>query len=160
MIDQHLHEQFTLIPRELDHKTRIVVTSDLDEHAIASLASAPVDGYGVGTSLVTGSGHPTCGFVYKLVAREGADGAMADVAKKSKDKISVGGRKFAGLEARQSEYVVETPRSLTPTNHTPVETTVRARRSGGFRSSMTRAADNNAEDQNGNSDRIDIVPVS
>jgi nicotinate phosphoribosyltransferase len=75
--------------------TRIVATSDLDEHAIAALAAAPVDGYGVGTQLVTGSGHPTCGFVYKLVAREGADGAMVDVAKKSKDKISVGGRKYA-----------------------------------------------------------------
>ena len=50
--------------------TRIVVTSDLDEHAIAALATAPVDGYGVGTQLVTGSGHPTSGFVYKLVARE------------------------------------------------------------------------------------------
>jgi nicotinate phosphoribosyltransferase len=75
--------------------TRIVVTSDLDEHAIASLAAAPVDGYGVGTELVTGSGHPTCGFVYKLVARENADGGMVDVAKKSKDKPSVGGRKYA-----------------------------------------------------------------
>ncbi len=86
--------------------TRIVVTSDLDEHAIASLASAPVDGYGVGTSLVTGSGHPTCGFVYKLVAREGADGRMVDVAKKSKDKISVGGRKFA-LRRRSAAGVAE-----------------------------------------------------
>jgi nicotinate phosphoribosyltransferase len=75
--------------------TRIIVTSDLDEHAIAALAAAPVDGYGVGTSLVTGSGHPTCGFVYKLVAREGANGEMVSVAKKSKDKISIGGRKFA-----------------------------------------------------------------
>ena len=75
--------------------TRIVVTSDLDEFAIASLAAAPVDGYGVGTSLVTGSGQPTCGFVYKLVSRAGDDGVMVDVAKKSKDKISVGGRKFA-----------------------------------------------------------------
>ena len=75
--------------------TRIIVTSDLDEHAIAAMAAAPVDGYGVGTSLVTGSGHPTCGFVYKLVSREGADGQMVDVAKKSKDKISIGGRKFA-----------------------------------------------------------------
>jgi nicotinate phosphoribosyltransferase len=75
--------------------TRIIVTSDLDEHAIAALAAAPVDGYGVGTSLVTGSGHPTCGFVYKLVSREGHDGDMVDVAKKSKDKISIGGRKFA-----------------------------------------------------------------
>ncbi|HEX2892843.1 MAG TPA: nicotinate phosphoribosyltransferase [Marmoricola sp.] len=75
--------------------TRIVATSDLDEFAIAALAAAPVDGYGVGTELVTGSGHPTCGFVYKLVARAGADGAMVDVAKKSKDKISIGGRKYA-----------------------------------------------------------------
>jgi nicotinate phosphoribosyltransferase len=75
--------------------TRIVVTSDLDEHAIAALASAPVDAYGVGTQLVTGSGHPTCGFVYKLVAREGEDGVMVSVAKLSKDKGSVGGRKFA-----------------------------------------------------------------
>ncbi len=75
--------------------TRIVVTSDLDEHAIAALASAPVDAYGVGTQLVTGSGHPTSGFVYKLVAREGDDGELVSVAKKSADKISVGGRKYA-----------------------------------------------------------------
>ncbi len=76
-------------------KTRILVTSDLNEHAIAALKSAPVDGYGVGTELVTGSGHPTCGFVYKLVSREDDDGAMVSVAKKSKDKISIGGRKYA-----------------------------------------------------------------
>jgi nicotinate phosphoribosyltransferase len=75
--------------------TRIVVTSDLDEHAIAALAAAPVDAYGVGTQLVTGSGHPTCGFVYKLVAREGGDGELVSVAKKSKDKLSIGGRKYA-----------------------------------------------------------------
>lgn len=77
------------------HGTRIVVTSDLDEHAIATLAAAPVDGYGVGTSLVTGSGAPTSGFVYKLVAREDDAGTMVPVAKKSVDKASVGGRKFA-----------------------------------------------------------------
>jgi nicotinate phosphoribosyltransferase len=75
--------------------TRIVVTSDLDEHAIAALAAAPVDAYGVGTQLVTGSGHPTCGFVYKLVSREGDDGAMVSVAKRSTDKASIGGRKYA-----------------------------------------------------------------
>jgi len=75
--------------------TRILVTSDLDEHSIAALAAAPVDGYGVGTQLVIGSGHPTCGFVFKLVAREDDTGTMAPVAKKSKDKVSIGGRKFA-----------------------------------------------------------------
>ncbi len=73
----------------------IIVTSDLDEFAIAGLAAAPVDGYGVGTQLVTGSGAPTSGFVYKLVAREGSDGKMVGVAKKSKGKISVAGRKYA-----------------------------------------------------------------
>ncbi len=75
--------------------TRIIVTSDLDEHAIAALAAAPVDGYGVGTQLVTGSGHPTCGFVYKLVARADDSGEMVSVAKRSRDKVSVGGRKYA-----------------------------------------------------------------
>jgi nicotinate phosphoribosyltransferase len=76
-------------------KTRIIVTSDLDEFSIAALAAAPVDGYGVGTSLVTGSGHPTCGFVYKLVSRENETGKMVSVAKQSKDKASIGGRKYA-----------------------------------------------------------------
>jgi nicotinate phosphoribosyltransferase len=71
-------------------KTRIVVTSDLDEYAIAGLMAAPVDRYGVGTSLVTGSGAPTVGMVYKLVERDGRP-----VAKKSEGKRSVGGRKHA-----------------------------------------------------------------
>jgi nicotinate phosphoribosyltransferase len=71
-------------------KTRIVVTSDLDEYAIAGLQAAPVDRYGVGTSLVTGSGAPTMGMVYKLVERDGVP-----VAKKSEGKNSVGGRKLA-----------------------------------------------------------------
>jgi len=82
--------------------TRIIVTSDLDEHAIAALAAAPVDGYGVGTSLVTGSGAPTAELVYKLVARQSHKGQLVDVAKQSKDKATVGGRKWAmrRLDAR------------------------------------------------------------
>jgi nicotinate phosphoribosyltransferase len=75
--------------------TRIVVTSDLDEHAIAALQAAPVDAYGVGTSVVTGAGAPAAGMVYKLVAREDSAGVMQGVAKVSKDKASVGGRKHA-----------------------------------------------------------------
>jgi nicotinate phosphoribosyltransferase len=79
--------------------TRITVTSDLDEYAIASLAAAPVDAYGVGTQLVTGSGHPTCSMVYKLVARAGSadpKAPLVPVAKKSTGgKTSVGGRKWA-----------------------------------------------------------------
>lgn len=79
--------------------TRIVVTSDLDEYAIASLAAAPVDAYGVGTQLVVGSGHPTCSMVYKLVARARSTepGApLEPVAKRSVGgKASVAGRKWA-----------------------------------------------------------------
>ncbi|MGH8870246.1 MAG: nicotinate phosphoribosyltransferase [Actinomycetes bacterium] len=78
--------------------TKIVVTSDLDEHAIAALAAAPVDRYGVGTALVTGSGIPTAGLVYKLVARSavaGRDAPLVPVAKRSTGKPSVGGRKWA-----------------------------------------------------------------
>ena len=76
-------------------RTRIVATSDLDEHAIASLAGDPIDSYGVGTCLVTGSGAPTAGLVYKLVAVEGDDGRLRPVAKLSPGKSTVGGRKWA-----------------------------------------------------------------
>lgn len=75
--------------------TTITVTNDLDEYALASLQSAPVDSYGVGTMLVTGSGAPTCAMVYKLEERENRDGVMQPVAKKSKDKATVPGRKLA-----------------------------------------------------------------
>ncbi|TDL41668.1 nicotinate phosphoribosyltransferase [Arthrobacter nitrophenolicus] len=75
--------------------TKIVVTSDLDEYAIAALQSAPVDSYGVGTSLVTGSGAPTASMVYKLVSRTDDDGNFVSVAKAAKNKASVGGRKYA-----------------------------------------------------------------
>jgi len=92
--------------------TKITVTSDLDEFAIASLASAPVDSYGVGTSVVTGSGAPTCGMVYKLVARVGRTGEMEPVAKASRHKVSVGGRKAAarrlGGDGRAVEEVLVT----------------------------------------------------
>ncbi|WP_329066575.1 nicotinate phosphoribosyltransferase [Amycolatopsis sp. NBC_01480] len=70
--------------------TRIVVSGDLDEHAIAALRAEPVDAYGVGTSVVTGSGAPTAGMVYKLVEVDGRP-----VAKRSAHKESRGGRKSA-----------------------------------------------------------------
>ncbi|MFP7696596.1 nicotinate phosphoribosyltransferase [Trueperella sp. LYQ143] len=76
--------------------TKITVTSDLDEYAIAALNAAPVDAYGVGTRLVTGSGYPTAQLVYKLVLRERPDGTMQEVAKRSDSKGSVGGLKIAG----------------------------------------------------------------
>ena len=74
--------------------TKITVTSDLDEYAIAALRIAPVDSYGVGTSVVTGSGAPTAGMVYKLVAHVDDDGKWIPVAKTSTAKKSIGGRKY------------------------------------------------------------------
>ncbi|KIQ16366.1 nicotinate phosphoribosyltransferase [Rhodococcus sp. MEB064] len=82
--------------------TRIVVSGDLDEYAIASLRAEPVDTYGVGTSLVTGSGAPTAGMVYKLVEVDGIP-----VAKRSSHKESRGGRKRAVRLARRTGTVVE-----------------------------------------------------
>lgn len=80
-------------------ETKIVLTSDLDEYTIAALASSPVDRFGVGTSVVTGSGFPTVGFVYKLVAHKSGN-SWVDVAKKSKNKISLGGKKIAYREIK------------------------------------------------------------
>ncbi len=70
--------------------TRIVLSGDLDEHSIAALAAAPVDSYGAGTSVVTGSGAPTAQLVYKLVEVDGRP-----VVKRSENKATLGGRKFA-----------------------------------------------------------------
>ena len=77
-------------------ETKIIVTNDLDEYQIAALRGAPVDGFGVGTSVVTGSGHPTCGMVYKMVSRAESDEVDAiqyPVMKKAKNKSTIGGRK-------------------------------------------------------------------
>lgn len=83
-------------------KTRIVVSGDLDEYSIAGLAAAPVDVYGVGTSVVTGSGAPTASMVYKLVEVDGMP-----VAKRSSHKESHGGRKAAVRLAKESGTIVE-----------------------------------------------------
>ena len=81
-------------------ETRIVVTGDVDEAQITRLETgaahggerAPVDAYGVGTAVVTGDGHPTAGFVYKLVS---LDDPPIGVAKSSVGKEGRPGRKAA-----------------------------------------------------------------
>jgi nicotinate phosphoribosyltransferase len=82
--------------------TRIVLSGDLDEFGLAALAGAPVDAYGVGTSVVTGSGAPTAGFVYKLVEVDGRS-----VAKRSEDKVTHGGRKTAVRRHRSTGTAVQ-----------------------------------------------------
>ena len=85
-----------------NHNTNSVVSSDLDEFAIAGLRGDPVDVYGVGTSVATGSGAPTAGMVYKVVEVDGIP-----VAKRSTSKQSVGGAKRALRTYRSSGVAVE-----------------------------------------------------
>ena len=102
--------------------TRIILTGDLDEYSIAALGAAPVDGYGVGTSLVTGSGAPTAALVYKLVARAAdpdGDGELVPVAKRSVGKPGRGGRKWA-VRHRDEDGTALTERiSLCPPDPNP-----------------------------------------
>lgn len=107
-----LHDE-TVAARELldslGSDATIVVSSDLDEYAIDELldTNSPIDVFGVGTRVVTGSGHPTAGMVYKLVEIEGKDGQMRPVAKNSHGKTSVGGRKLAWREYDSSGHAAK-----------------------------------------------------
>lgn len=103
--------------------TRIVVTGDLDEYRIAALAGVPVDAYGAGTSLVTGSGAPTAGMVYKLAAVGESDPSvpLLPVAKRSTGKQTRGGRKDAqrrtdahGIATAEFIDVIESTRDRAP----------------------------------------------
>ena len=94
------------VRRQLDERgaynTKIVVSSDLDEFTIAGLRGDPVDTYGVGTSVVTGSGSPTAGLVYKLVEVDGHP-----VVKRSSGKAMTGGTKTAVRTYRATGVAVE-----------------------------------------------------
>jgi nicotinate phosphoribosyltransferase len=81
---------------------KIVVSGDLDEYAIAALRAEPVDAYGAGTAVVTGSGAPTAGLVYKLVEVDGRP-----VVKRSENKRTVGGRKTAVRRHKPTGTAIE-----------------------------------------------------
>lgn len=113
-----LAEQVVAVREQLDAlgavDTRITVTSDLDENSIAALRASPVDAYGVGTSVVTGSGHPAAGFVYKLVEHRDGAGEWVSVAKKSTAKATIGGRKHPTRVLSDGIAVSETIHVGTP----------------------------------------------
>ncbi len=110
--------------RQLDSlgatSTRITVTNDHDEYTIAALRAAPVDSYGVGTSVVTGSGSPASGMVYKLVAHQSESGSWLPVGKRSDGKTTVAGRKVPvrtldhGVAVEETVYVEEPERLPKP----------------------------------------------
>ncbi len=98
-------------------ETKIVVTNDLNEHTIAGLRGAPVDVFGVGTSVVTGSGAPAVGLVYKLVSRTSDEGDFVSVAKRSSLKGNPGGKKDAFRDlpgGTASEEIIRTDPGFSP----------------------------------------------
>ena len=105
-------------------RTRIVLTGDLDEFSIAALGAVPVNGYGVGTSLVTGSGAPTAALVYKLVARASSaegDDELEPVAKRSVGKPGRGGRKWAVRHRDEHGIALSERISLSPPEAGPLD---------------------------------------
>jgi len=74
--------------------TRIFASGDLDEHRIAALLSrgAPIDAFGVGTSVSTVRDAPALGAVYKLVDTE-HEGRHVPVIKLSIGKVTLPGLK-------------------------------------------------------------------
>jgi nicotinate phosphoribosyltransferase len=99
--------------------TRILVTGDIDDAAIAALADSPVDGFGAGTSVVMGLGFPTAEFIYKLVSVEGRP-----VAKLSEGKATTGGRKWAWRVPSLCEEVVSVSPEAVPPGGRALQTTV------------------------------------
>ncbi len=93
-----LKDEVTRARRILDDlgatSTQIILSGDLDEYSISDLSKLKVDGFGVGTRLVGGSGYPSANFVYKLVAIEN-NSEVRYVAKTSSQKESIGGPKDA-----------------------------------------------------------------
>lgn len=77
-------------------QTKIIASSDLDEETILNLKQqgAQIDGWGVGTKLITAYDQPALGAVYKMVAKEN-DGTWEPTIKISSNpnKISTPGRK-------------------------------------------------------------------
>jgi nicotinate phosphoribosyltransferase len=75
-------------------KTKIFVSGDLNEFVLDELTSkgAPIDGFGVGTELVTSRDDPALPGIYKIVATE-RNGKMSYRVKTSDDKRTIPGVK-------------------------------------------------------------------
>ena len=116
--------------------TRVVVTGDLDDAKIRELRGAPADSYGAGTSVVTGLGSPTAGFVYKLVSMSGRS-----VSKRSPGKATIAGRKWAWRMAETGQEVVSLRPDPVPEGARPLQSCAveAGRRLGGPTLEQSRA---------------------
>jgi nicotinate phosphoribosyltransferase len=103
-------------------QTQIVVSGDLDEYKIRDLQSAPIDSYGVGTQFVTGSGAPTCNFVYKITESAHSGSELTPVGKQSWNKATPPGHRWAYRDFTDSFFKQENylHKSQLPDNRTPI----------------------------------------
>lgn len=76
---------------------QIMASNDLDEETIMSLNAqgAKIDGWGIGTKLITAFDQPALGAVFKLVSIENEQGEMVDTIKISgnPEKVTTPGKK-------------------------------------------------------------------
>ena len=92
--------------------TRIVLSGDLDEYAIAALRAEPGRRLRRGHSVVTGSGAPTAGLVYKLVRGRRPAGRQAQRHKESRGRPKSAVRRYKPTGTATEEVVA--PRSDPP----------------------------------------------
>ena len=105
-------------------RTSIIGSGDLDEWSIRRLLDgrAPIDAFGVGTSIVTSIDAPALGGVYKLVEMV-EDGRVRRVRKTSPDKGTWPGQKQVWRRFRDGkavEDVVAFDEEPAPTSATPL----------------------------------------
>jgi len=75
---------------------QIIASNDLDEHLISDLKAqgAKIDGWGIGTQLITAADQPALGGVYKLVAKKEQNGYVPTIKISSNpEKITTPGYK-------------------------------------------------------------------
>lgn len=85
-----LSREARLLLDQADLKSALIIASgDLDEYKIQKLkqSHAPIDCWGVGTSLVTAFEEPALTGVYKLASIQNSDGSWRDCYKISSDKF-------------------------------------------------------------------------
>ena len=128
------------VRRKLDagglRDTRIFASSDLDEYRIEQLLQrgAPIDAFGVGTSLATSYDAPALGGVYKLVDVHTGQGPSSR-AKFSHEKVTYPGRKQVFRFRSDSGEYREDVIGCEDETHLEAEPLLRCVMSGGKRTS-------------------------
>jgi nicotinate phosphoribosyltransferase len=84
-VESLAHQARAILDGQDRGMVQIVASGDLDEHLVARLvaAGAPLDGFGVGTELITSRDAPALSMVYKLVELDGVGKFKLSAGKRS-----------------------------------------------------------------------------